>query len=295
MLVLAVGVVALAGCKRNDEITIGSTVVTSTSVAPSTSVVESTTTAVVTTTVAPATTPAPTTAPATTAPATAPTTDAATTTTLAPGACPSLPSLPAGSVEASSKLIDVDADGASDTVRSYSVGVAPAAGSWHVRVELAVGGGVDLTVPEDPAPAAVKVLGGTYVGSDVEPGPGGLRPVIFVTTGAGASASIVTLFRLDGCNLVRMTVGGAGEASFGLGGGVAHAESLRCEGVAGTLLLVDEQIMLNADGVTFDVTDTAYTRTLDDLVVYGAGPQTTNVPAMPTVTKLIDCPNVDVP
>jgi hypothetical protein len=187
-----------------------------------------------------------------------------------------VPPFPAGAVESASKLIDVDADGVTDTVRTYSVGPTPGAGAWHIRVELAAGGGADYTVPTDPAPAAVKLLGATYVGSTVEPGPGGMRPVIFVTTGAGASASIVTLFRFDGCSLVPMSVGASSEASFAVGGGVTHAENLRCEGVAGTSLLVYQQIQLNADGVTFDVTDTAYTRTGNDLSVYGAGPQTTN-------------------
>ena len=189
------------------------------------------------------------------------------------------------------RLVDVDADGLNDTVRTYSVDGSPSAGDWHVRVELAAGGGIDLGLPDDPAPGAVKMLGGAYVGSNVEPGPGGRRPALFVTTGAGASASIVTLFRVDGCAIVKM----GGGAEFAVGAGVLHAQNLRCEGVAGTSLLVYEEIATNDGGVSFDVTDTAYTRSANDLVVYGAGAQTSNVAAMPAVPTLIDCSGVDHP
>jgi len=51
--------------------------------------------------------------------------------------CTSLPGLPADAAETANKSIDVDADGAPDTVRTYSVGAAPVAGDWHLRVELA--------------------------------------------------------------------------------------------------------------------------------------------------------------
>jgi hypothetical protein len=200
-----------------------------------------------------------------------------------------------GAVESASALIDVDDDGVSDVVRTYATSAAPVAGDWHVRVELGVGGGVDVALPDDPAPGAVKVLGGTYVGSNVEPGPGGMRPVVFIATGAGASASVVTLFRFDACSLVTMTLGGTGEASFTVGAGVTHAENLRCDGVAGTAVLAYEQIELNADGVTFDVTDTGYTRSGNDLVVFGSGPQVTNQPTMPAVATLIDCTDVEHP
>jgi hypothetical protein len=214
----------------------------------------------------------------------------AATTTLAPGACAALPSMPAGSVESSSALIDVDVDGATDTVRTYAVDDAPTAGDWHVRIELAAGGGADVALPDDPAPGSVEVLGGTYIGSNVEPGPEGPRPAIFLVVGAGASTSLITLMRLDGCSPVVM-----GNAAFAVGAGVTHAAALRCEGVAGTSLLVEQRSELNGDGVTFDVTDTAYTRAGVDLVVYGAGPITTNQPSIPVAPKLIDCPGVADP
>jgi hypothetical protein len=288
----------VAGCSRDSggdslpipEITATSTQAATTapstvaSTVPPTSTAASSTaptTAPATTSVAPPTIPTPTTTPvATAAPTTAPPTPA----------CPALTPLPDGSVESASNLVDVDVDGVTDTVRTYATSASPGAGDWHVRVELASGGGSDLALADDPAPGQVAVLGGAYVGSNVEPGPQGPRPAIFVTTGAGASASVVSLFRLDGCELVPMT-----DATFVVGAGVTHAENLRCDGVAGTSVLAYQQIELNADGVTFDVTDTGYTRDGNALVVYGAGPQTSNQATFPDVATLIDCPGVDHP
>jgi hypothetical protein len=171
------------------------------------------------------------------------------------------------------------------------VGSAPAAGDWHLRIELATGQGIDIALPDDPAPGAAVVLGGTYIGSDVDPGPGGPRPVIFVKTGSGASTSIVSLFRLDDCTLVAM----GGGAPFPVGSSVTDAESLSCDGVAGTSLLAFHQAQLSGDGVNFEVIDTGYTRDGDNLEVYGAGPQTSSSPTLPPVTTLIDCPGIDQP
>lgn len=278
----------MTGCSRDEKLTEPTTVSTTststTSTTPSTST--STTTEPTTTTLVPTSTVAPTTiADSTTVPV-----SESSTTTLAPTACPSLALLPAGSVESASKLVDADIDGLADTVRSYARNGAPTAGDWHLRVELAAGGGVDLALPDDPAPGAVKILGGAYVGSTVEPGPGGMRPALFVTTGAGASASTITLFRLDGCTLVPM-----GAGSFTVGAGVTHGSNLRCDGTASTSVLAYQDWALNPDGVTFDVTDTGYTRNLNDLVIFGSGPQTSNQPAPPSTATLIDCADVDHP
>ena len=199
--------------------------------------------------------------------------------------------MPADATETAHKSIDVDADGAPDVVRTYSVGAAPVAGDWHLRIELATGQGIDLALPDDPAPGAVVVLGGTYIGSDVDPGPGGARPAIFVKTGSGASTSIISLFRLHECTLVAM----GGGAPFPVGASVTDSESLGCEGVAGTMLLAFHQAQLSGDGVTYEVIDTGYTRDGDNLTVYGAGPQTSNSATLPTPTTLIDCPGIDQP
>jgi hypothetical protein len=185
-------------------------------------------------------------------------------------------------------LIDVDADGLADTVRSYTVSAAPSAGDWHLRVDLAAGGGVDLTLPFDPAPAGVTVLGGAYVGSNVDPGPEGARPAIFAKVGAGASASIIGLYRLVGCSLAEVANG-----EFPVGGGVVHTEHLRCEGVAGTSLLVYVTTEYDDVAAVHEVTQTAYTRTGNALTVFGT-PAISTSPTLAT-TDLIDGCGVDSP
>jgi hypothetical protein len=291
----------ITGCARDNQLSspLASAPVTVSTTSTSTSTTAPTSTP----TTAPATTVPPppastapvaagTAPPATSPPESVPASTPAPTTAPPPGSdCTTLAAMPADAAESASKAIDVDADGAPDVVRTYSVGAAPVAGDWHLRVELATGQGVDIALPDDPAPAAAAVLGGTYIGSDVDPGPGGMRPAIFVKTGAGASTSIISLFRLDECTLV--TIGGG--TPFPVGASATHSESLRCEGVAGTSLLVFHQVQLSGDGVTYEVIDTGYTRDGDDLVVYGSGPQTSNSPTIPPVTSLIDCPGVDQP
>lgn len=297
--VAAALVVMLMGCARDDQLSsplVSTPLALSTTPSTSTTLPAPSTTAPPDTTVPPApdtsapvaTTTAP---PPTSPPATPPPTIVPETTAPASADCTSLAAMPADAVETGNKMIDVDADGAPDVVRSYSVGAAPAAGDWHLRVELATGEGIDIALPDDPAPGSVAVLGGTYIGSDVDPGPGGLRPAIFVKTGAGASTSIISLFRLADCTLVAM----GGGTPFPVGASVTDAESLGCEGVAGTLLLTFHQAQLSGDGVNYEVVDTGYTRDGDDLVVYGAGPQTSSSPTLPAVTSLIDCPGIDQP
>jgi hypothetical protein len=185
-------------------------------------------------------------------------------------------------------LVDADADGAMDTVRSYAANGSPGAGDWHLRVELAAGGGADLALPFDPAPAGVTVLGGTYIGSVADPGPQGLRPVIFATVGSGASASIIGLFRLDGCNLVEM-----GD-SVPVGGGVMHSEHLRCEGVAGTSLLVYVTTEFDVGAGVHEITETPFTRADNTLVAYAAPLVWTNA-VLPSFELIENCGGVSLP
>lgn len=262
------------------------TTATTTSTVPTT--VAPTTTTAATTTLAPTTTVAPTTTTTlATTTTVAPTT---TTTTTVPGtACPALPALPAGAIETGVEVIDADADGLADTVRSYASSSSPGAGDWHLRVELAAGGGSDVTVPFDPMPAGVTVIGGTYIGSTVDPGPEGQRPMVFATVGAGASASIVGLYRLSGCDLVEVqNASFATHAQFAVGASVMHSEGLRCEGVAGTSLLVYIETMFDDSTMEHDIVETAYTRDGNDLVVYGT-PVSYSSPDLPSGGGLDTC------
>jgi hypothetical protein len=199
---------------------------------------------------------------------------------------------PDGITTISAKHIDVDADGTLDLVATYIMNTPDVPGNWHLRVELADGGAVDVAFDEDPSPGAITVLGSTYVGSNVEPGPGGLRPVLFVTTGAGASSSIVTLFRLDGCTLASM----GDESTFVLGAGVMHAEMMFCDGVSGASLLTYRTSEFDPTTMEHTVTETAFTRSGNDLVVYGAGPITYVTDVLPPNDGIISgCGGVDHP
>jgi hypothetical protein len=203
-----------------------------------------------------------------------------------PSACPSLPAIPSGAIETGASLIDVDADGSLDTVRSYTASSSPGAGDWHLRVELAGGGGDDLTLPFDPAPAGVEVLGGAYIGSTVDPGPEGTRPAIFTTVGAGASATIIGLYRLVGCDLQSM-----GE-EFPVGGGVMHTEHLRCEGVAGTSLLVYITTQYDDVADQHEITNAAYSRVDNTLVLQMSSIRIE--PTLPTFDLIENCGNVSL-
>lgn len=292
---LVAAALALAGCSSDADSQ--PTTVSSTSASSSTSsttFVATSSTTSSTTTEAPSTTLAPTTiaaatttaAPTTTVAPVPPTTPAPTT---APTTCPSLAALPAGAIETAVEVIDVDADGLADTVRSYAVASPPGAGDWHLRAELAAGGGSDLALPFDPAPAGVTVLGGAYIGSNVDPGPGGARPAIFATVGAGASASIIGLFRMSGCNLVAMPdAASAAAAQFPVGATVMHSDDLRCDGVAGTSLLVHTATTYDDVAMVHHIVETPYTRSGDELVPY-ASPVVSSSPTLPTGGGLGTC------
>jgi hypothetical protein len=208
-------------------------------------------------------------APTSGAPATTTSEGPTSTSGVAPpaGACPPLASLPADAEGSGAREADVDDDGLADQVLTYSVGASPGAGDWRLRVELGAGGGAEYTLPEDPAPAAFQVLGTSYVGSTVDPGPGGLRPLIFAWVNSGASAKVVALYRLDGCALVPVAGPGGGPASFIAGGSIGHQEGARCDGVAGTSLFVE--VLSEAADAGYEVTEQAYTRNGNALQTYG--------------------------
>ena len=176
--------------------------------------------------------------------------------------------MPADATETSNKPIDVDADGVPDIVRTYS----SAPRRWPAT---GTSGSSSLPARESTSPcpttrrrARSVVLGGTYIGSDVEPGPEGPRPAIFVKTGAGASTSIISLFRLSGCTLLAM----GGGTPFPVGAAATHSESCDARGSPAPCCSF-QQAQLSGDGVTYEVIDTGYTRDGDDLAVYGGGPQ----------------------
>ncbi len=157
-------------------------------------------------------------APPTTAiPTSTTTTDGSTTTTVA-DACPgSAPVV--GAVEVTERPADADGDGAVDLVRSERPD--PSVDEWLLTIELAAGGAAEDVVPGDGV-AAVTVLGGYDLDGDG-------AEEIWARVGAGASATIVGLFRLDGCDLERVTFESGEPVALPVGGSVGTSVGVGCD------------------------------------------------------------------
>ena len=123
--------------------------------------------------------------------------------------------LPSGASDVEEGAGDVDGDGRGDELRSYR-----ASDGWHLQVELTSGGGADLaTGLLDPG--GFGVIGGADVDGDG-------ADEVWARTGAGASAVIVGMARLDGCSLTRVALEGGDAADFPAGGSVGTTAGLDC-------------------------------------------------------------------
>ena len=149
----------------------------------------------------------------TTTDATTTTTETPTTTTLAP--CEPLGAPDPSIGEVTEAASDVDGDGGDDQIRSHPTG----AEAWHLEVELARGGGAVLDIVGFGGP--VGVIGGADVDGDG-------ADEVWARTGAGASATIVGLFRLDGCDLQQVTVPTGELANLPVGGSVGTSSGVEC-------------------------------------------------------------------
>jgi hypothetical protein len=178
-----------------------------------------------------------------------------TTTTTPADACPGLtphdatPDLTTGAA-------DVDGDGAPDQLRAFGVG----GDDFVLQAELAAGGGGELAVPGDGV-TPVAVVGGADLDGDG-------RDEVWAKVGAGASATIIGLFRLDGCDLLRVTIGGA-PAELPVGGSVGTTAGVECTATG----LVAHSAS-NIGGDTYEVTSTQYTLE-DGTLVEGTGAAST--------------------
>jgi hypothetical protein len=183
-------------------------------------------------------------APTTTTPTTAGTTTTTTAvTTTAPCASPPAP---AAMVRATKVTGDVDGTGAADTVTVYGTGTATAPGPWFVAVDLGAAGRRQAPIADadpDDATQDVRVLGVATAGGS---------PVVFAAVGTGSSATIVGLFQLVGCELVRVMTPTAGPATYAVGGTVTHLDGLRCRDGQG----IDVLSAKSVDGTTYTGTTT---------------------------------------
>jgi hypothetical protein len=191
---------------------------------------------------------------------TASTTTTVATTTTAPPACPAVEPV-AGASDVVEYPADVDGDGAPDRVRTERTD--PAAEEWLLTVELAAGGGSQEEIPGDGI-AAVTIIGGHDLDGDG-------ADELWVRVGAGAYATILGLFRLDGCDLERLT-------DVPIGSSLGSAIGAECGGtVPGAVLTTYGGNRDPADDLAFEITTTEYALEGDELVAVRE--ETTSVPA----------------
>jgi hypothetical protein len=187
-------------------------------------------------------------------------------------------------VRATQGRADVDGDGTSDSVTVYGTGTDAAPGPWYVAVDVAgaIGRRQVVIADADPDDANQNIL---YLGV----AEAGGEPVVFAVVGTGASATIVGLFQLVGCDLVRVQTETKSLVTFTVGGTVTHLNGARCRGGADLELLQ----ALSDDGTTYTGSSTV-------AVVAGgtftAAPPTT-VASIPSDELSayggLDCPGVE--
>lgn len=177
-------------------------------------------------------------APETTTTSERTTTTEATTTTTQPPACGAV-AVPPGAEELTEVPGDADGDGADDTLRTYRVGE-----EWHLQVELAADGGADLPLPSFGG--AVGIIGGADVDGDG-------TDELWARTGSGASATIVGLARLVGCELVRVTFASGELAELPIGGSVGTTSGLECRDAPDDPADLIGYTATLADGTTYEV------------------------------------------
>jgi hypothetical protein len=219
-----------------------------------------------------------------------------TATTTAGGAC-APPAVPPDAIDRTSVSADFDGDGANDTLSTYGTGTADNPLPWHLRLDRANGGAVDVLIPDASGVAAVRPLGGSEISAGAGIAPDGSGVEAFVLIGAGASTSLVAVFQYHDCDLVRLTGPSTTEpATFPIGGTVTHLGGLRCDGVSGGSRLVV---------LTADSTDGTSYQTSDQLLrIEGAGFDTPNAPIVDVLDAgdanlsaytTITCPGVTPP
>jgi hypothetical protein len=201
-------------------------------------------------------TPTATVATSTTAPAATTSTVALVTTRPAPApACPTTP-LTATATGVTTAAGSFDGDGQPDLLKAYQ-----AAGTWHLRLELTAGGGVDVTVPNVGSVDSVKALGGFNVDA-------GAADEAFASVGSGSYTTMVGIWKVVGsCQLTRLTVNGQ-PSSFPVGASVRNRAGLRC--VAGTAVQALESE--SSDGIKYTGTITNYDVMGNTLVLANTSP-----------------------
>ena len=79
-----------------------------------------------------------------------------------------------------------------------------------------------------------------------------------------------------------------------VGGGVMHSEHIRCEGVAGTSLLVYVTTEYDVVADEHEITDSPFTRSGNALVPYGP-PLVSTAKVLPTFELIENCGSASLP
>ena len=158
---------------------------------------------------------------------------------------------------------DLDGDDHDDQLQSYRVGDA----EWHLRVSLARGGGADLEITP-PNGSFVTVLGGADIDGDG-------ADELWAQTGQGASAAILGIARLVGCDLVRVTTSGGDPAELPVGGSVGTASGVECEARSDSAAHLTTYTASNQGGDRYEVRATEHV--LDGAALVSRGTYTDEV------------------
>ena len=122
------------------------------------------------------------------------------------GHCPTLRPVDDAQAVTTSHEADLDGDGKPDRLTTYF----SSSGTWRFRVQLAAGGGADVSV-QSSGTGQVYVVGGFNL--DAKPGD-----EAFVDVGDGDIGSLVSIFQLQHCSLVRLLGPDGRPSAFSIGG-----------------------------------------------------------------------------
>ncbi len=180
------------------------------------------------------------------------TTVARTTSTVSPTttepACPSPPAVRGDGMV--TRRADVDGDGAADRLFSVPQPSAEERPSFVVGVELAAGGRAVTEVPGDGV-ATVEVLGGADLDAD-----GGDE--VWARVGAGASVSVIGLFRFHGCGLSAVTFASGAPVELPVGGSVRSLSGVACGTTEGPDQGFTARSATNTQGLHYETVSTEY-------------------------------------
>lgn len=172
---------------------------------------------------------------------------------------------------------DYDGDDAADTLSTYLTPLG-----WTLRLELTGGTGSEVLISDADLLAFAVPLGGFDLDDDG-------TPEAFVTVGTGATTTLVGLYRVDGCALQRVSIGGA-PAVFPIGASVGNVSGLSCDG-AGDL---DQLFASSSDGITYEGGNEPFELDGSTLVA-GPGDSATFTAEEAGALATIDCGSLTLP